>query len=106
MTELSKNAQVPQCDKTAVISGFYKEIGLHEYLKYGGNIEKINIEKTFTRYGDKNEKKPIERLGFSHFNEKGNCNIYNVVFKDGTNHNYSETWISTLVSFRLSENHL
>ena len=96
----------PQCVQTDVISGFYKEIGLHEYLKYGGNIDKINIEKTFTRYDDKNEKKPIERLVFSHFNEKGNCNIYNVFFKDGTNHNYSETWISTLVSFRLSENHL
>lgn len=95
-----------QRTQTDAISGFYKEIGLHEYLKYGGNIEKINIKKTFTRYGDKNEKKPIERLGFRNFNEKANCNIYNVVFKDGTNHDYSETWISTLVLFRLSENHL
>lgn len=97
---------IPESLVASVISGFYKDIGLHEYFKYGGNVDKIDISKTFTRYGDKNEKKPIEKLEYSHFNEKGNCNIYKVFFKDGTIHNYSETWISTLVSFRLSENHL
>jgi hypothetical protein len=103
MNKLKTETQLPQ---TTVISGFYKEIGLHEYFKYGGNIDKIKIEKTFTRYGDKNERKPIEKLEYSHINEKANSVIYKVFFKDGTTHNYSETWISTLVEFRLSENHL
>lgn len=103
---MDKYKTIPPLSKTTVISGFYKDIGLHEYFKYGGHIDKINIDKTFTRYGDKNEKKPIEKLEYSHFNEKGNSNIYKVFFKDGTTHNYAETWISTLVSFRLSENHL
>ena len=103
MNQENKNEPL---SKTAVISGFFKEIGLNEYLKYGGDIKKIDIEKTFTRYGDKNERKPIDKIEYSRFNEKGNSYIYKVFFKDGATHEYATNWISTLVSFRLSENHL
>lgn len=92
--------------KTAVISSFFKDISLEEYFKYGGHVDKIDIEKTFTRYGDKNEKQPIEKLEYSHMNEKSKSDIYKVFFKNGIIHEYSSYWISTLVSFRLSESYL
>jgi len=92
--------------QTTVISSFFKEISLTEYFKYGGNIDCIDITKTFTRYGDKNEKKPIDKIEYSRFNQKGNSDIYKVFFKDGITHEYASTWIYTLVSFRLSESYL
>ena len=64
--------------KTAVISSFFKDISLEEYFKYGGHVDKIDIEKTFTRYGDKNEKQPIEKIEYSHINEKSKSDIYKV----------------------------
>ncbi len=106
MENVNKNITMSQSCKTGVIDSFFKEVALTEYIKYGGNLDYIDINKTFTRYGDKNERKPIEKLEHSHFNEKGNCVIYKVFFKDGIIHSYSENWISTLVSFRLSENYL
>jgi hypothetical protein len=55
MTELSKNTQVPQCDKTTVINRY-----LVEYLNKGGDcrqtyVEAINEEvakKAFFVYND------------------------------------------------------
>ncbi len=34
MTKLSKNTQVPQCDKTAVISSFYKKFFRFHYYRF------------------------------------------------------------------------
>jgi hypothetical protein len=96
----------PPIGKTDIAKGFYKEINLSEYFKYGGRIDNIDIGKTFTRYRDENEGKLIQRIEYSHFNGKGNCNIYNVFFKDGTARSYAESWIATLVLFCLSENYL
>lgn len=96
----------PQCAQTDVISSFFKDISLEEYFKYGGHVDKIDITKTFTRYGDKNEKQPIEKIEYSHLNTKSNSDIYKVFFKNGIIHEYSSYWISTLVSFRISESYL
>jgi len=103
---MDKYKKVPTLSKTAVISSFFKDISLEEYFKYGGHVDKINIEKTFTRYGDKNEKQPIEKIEYSHLNKKSKSDIYKVFFKNGIVHEYSSYWISTLVSFRLSESYL
>lgn len=106
MENNDKNTQLPQSLKTAVISSFFKDVSLEEYFKYGGHVDKIDITKTFTRYGDKNEKQPIEKIEYSHLNTKSNSDIYKVFFKNGIVHEYSSYWISTLVSFRLSESYL
>ena len=103
---MDKKKTIPTLSQATVISSFFKDVSLEEYLKYGGNIEKINMEMTFTRYGDKNEKQPIEKIEYIHINPKSKSDIYKVTFKNGTVHEYSSYWISTLVSFRLSESYL
>jgi hypothetical protein len=102
----TENTNAKAVNKTAVISSFFKDISLEEYLKYGGNIDNINISKTFTRYGDENEKRDVKEIKYSHINKKSKSLIYKVTFKNGNTHDYSGYWISTLVSFRLSESYL
>ena len=50
MTEISKNAQVPQCDKTAVISRFIRKEAQKQIYKckescYGKNTNASNVSE-------------------------------------------------------------
>ena len=74
MTELSKNAQVPQCDKTAVISCFNIHLGFGFYIvrtqksdkKFVSERAKSFMVKYFGKYLETNPEKEMinRRMGF------------------------------------------
>jgi len=80
-------------------------ITLREFENAGGNPTKMNIEKTFVTYGDKHKNKPIKSITFDSNNSSGG-KLWNVFFKDGSTHRYSEMWITTEVEFVLSKEYV
>jgi hypothetical protein len=72
MTEISKNTQVPQCDKTAVKSRFFAQywgqdyIYKNEYGKFKGNLSDGNSIYHFTNHLNNNNAilllKPLSKI--------------------------------------------
>lgn len=77
-------------------------ITLREFERIGGKLEKINIDRTFVTYGDKNNGKPVAKIVFDSKSRHG-AKLYHVHFKDGVVHRYAEGWITTEVEFVLSD---
>jgi hypothetical protein len=51
MIELSKNTQVPQCDKTTVISRFFRGLRVKRYQKLKASCKYFEVEYTDSLFG-------------------------------------------------------
>jgi len=78
------------------------KINLEEYLKMGGDLNKINLSKTFSEYQDKNQMETIVS-----FEDRGDVNGYSKLmyftFANGQTHRYAIMWIYTQVELVLDQ---
>ena len=81
----------------------FTKISLHDYLKMGGDLSKIDLSKTFSEYQDKNQMEKIIS-----FEDRGDVNCDNIklfyfTFENSVTERYSLTWIFTQVELVLHE---
>lgn len=81
----------------------FTKISLHDYLKMGGDLSKIDLSKTFSEYQDKNQMEKIIS-----FEDRGDVNCDNIklfyfTFENGVTERYALTWIFTQVELVLHE---
>lgn len=76
------------------------KVNLDQYLKMGGNLNKIDLFKTFSEYSDKNKMESI--ISFEDKGEmNGSTKLVNFTFKNGKTHRYALTCIYTQVELVL-----
>ncbi len=76
-------------------------IPLDYYLRdYGGDLRKLNLEKTKTTYHDNNRGEKINSIEFGKDNGEG-TQLYLVTYQNGQSKNYDPMWIETEVEFVL-----
>jgi len=80
-----------------------KDIKLNDYLKYGGDLSKIDWSKAKSNYSDKNRFKKI--ISCEDKGDKGGQDIpcFWFTFDDGTVHKYAISWIDVNVKFVLDK---
>lgn len=81
----------------------FTKISLHDYLKMGGDLSKIDLSKTFSEYQDKNQMEKIIS-----FEDRGDVNCDNIklfyfTFENSVTERYALTWIFTQVELVLHE---
>ena len=84
-----------------------KEITLFDYLRLGGNLEKLNWSDAYCDYGDRNKDAIVVSC-----EDKGEKNtfgepLFYFTFDNGRTHRYALSWIKILgVEFVLSEKYI
>jgi len=83
----------------------WKNIKLNEYLRYGGDLSKIDWSEAQSDYYDKNRGKKI--VSYEDKGDKGGGDIpcFWFTFDDGTVHKYAISWIVLNVKFVLDESY-
>lgn len=76
------------------------KVNLDQYLKMGGDLNKIDLSKTFSEYSDKNQFESI--ISFEDKGEmNGSTRLIHLNFANGKTHRYALTWIYTQVEIVL-----
>ena len=76
------------------------KIYLSQFLEMGGDLNKLDLTKTFSEFSDENQFETIIS-----FEDKGEMNgrikLMNFTFSNGNTHQYALTWIYTEVELVL-----